>query len=103
LVIKVDALAHRNKMASVNIKIWLMRVRKWYSSSSKRTQIAVPVASTLADIFLFLHKNTSAAAPKYCHSLSASEELGFKIQISLLHSKSRQKTKHCSYQLGTNQ
>jgi len=45
-----------------------MRVRKWYSSSSKNTQIAVAVPSVPADNFLFFHKNTSAAAIHNCTS-----------------------------------
>ena len=36
---------------------------EWYSINSKRTQIAVAVANRPAEIFLFLHKNTSVAPP----------------------------------------
>lgn len=59
---KVWALAHRNKIASARIKVWQTKVSRWYSNNSKRTQIAVAPPSTPAEIFLFLHKKTSAAA-----------------------------------------
>lgn len=61
-LMKVRALAHRNKIASARIKVWQTKVSRWYSNNSKRTQIAVAPPSTPAEIFLFLHKKTSAAA-----------------------------------------
>lgn len=61
-LMKVWALAHRNKIASARIKVWQTKVSRWYSNNSKRTQIAVAPPSTPAEIFLFLHKKTSAAA-----------------------------------------
>lgn len=62
LWIKVWALDHKNKTASTRIEMWQTRVSRWYSSNSKKIQIAVATPSTPADIFLFLHKRTSAAA-----------------------------------------
>lgn len=64
MLIKVDALDHKNKMARARIKMWQTRVSKWYSSNSNRTHRAVAPPSTLADTFLFLHKKTSAAAAR---------------------------------------
>ena len=60
---KVVALAHRNKIARESIKMWQTRVRRWYSSNSKRTHAAVAPPSTPSEIFLFLHKKTSAGFP----------------------------------------
>jgi hypothetical protein len=58
---KVDALDHKNRTARDRIKMWQTRVNRWYSSNSNRTHIAVAPPSTPPDIFLFLHKKTSAA------------------------------------------
>lgn len=58
----MDAFDHRKRTARANIKIWLTKVSKWYSSNSKRTHIAVAKPSTPAEIFLFLQRNISAAA-----------------------------------------
>lgn len=55
---------HRKRTARESIRIWQTRVTKWYSSNSKKTHKAVAPPSTLAEIFLFLHKKTSAAATK---------------------------------------
>ena len=66
MLIKVVAFDHKNKTARVMIKMWQIKVSRWYSSNSKRTQIAVAPPSTVADIFLFLHKKTSAAATIRC-------------------------------------
>lgn len=60
------AFDHKNKTARVMIKMWQIKVSRWYSSNSKRTQIAVAPPITVADIFLFLHKKTSAAATIRC-------------------------------------
>ena len=66
LWIKVWALDHKNRTASNSIRMWHTRVRRWYSSNSKRTQTAVALPSAPAEIFLFLHNNISAVA-KYYH------------------------------------
>lgn len=57
------ALDHKNNTASESIKPWQTKVSKWYSRTSNRIQIAVAPPRIPADIFLFLHINTSAAAP----------------------------------------
>lgn len=61
LLMKVDALDHKNRIARARIKMWQTRVSKWYSINSNRTHRAVAPPSAPADIFLFLHKKTSAA------------------------------------------
>lgn len=61
LLIKVDAFDHKNRIESAKIKMWQIRVSKWYSSNSNRIHAAVAPPSTPADIFLSLHKKTSAA------------------------------------------
>jgi len=58
---KVDALDHKNKPARASITKWQTKVRRWYSSNSNRIHIAVATPSVDADIFLFLHRKTSAA------------------------------------------
>ncbi|KAJ0590381.1 hypothetical protein HanIR_Chr04g0196771 [Helianthus annuus] len=58
----LEALDHRKRIANTRIEMWQSKVTRWYSSNSNNTHIAVAPASTLADIFLFLHKITSAAA-----------------------------------------
>lgn len=62
LWIKVVALDQMKRMASARIAMWQTRVIKWYSSNSKRIHIAVAAPSTVAEIFLFLHRKISAAA-----------------------------------------
>ena len=62
LLIKLEALDHRKSIAKESINIWQTRVIKWYSSISNRTHNAVAPPSTLPEIFLFLHRTTSAAA-----------------------------------------
>lgn len=57
----MDTLDHKNMIARAKIEMWHTKVIKWYSSSSKKAYTAVAPPSTEADIFLFLHKNTSAA------------------------------------------
>lgn len=61
---KVLALDQRNKTARERMKQCPIRVRKWYSIRSNKTQMAVAPASTPPETFLFLHKRISAAAPK---------------------------------------
>lgn len=63
LLMNFEALDHKNKIASASINRWHTRVRRWYSSNSNKTHIAVAAPRTPADIFLFLHKKMSAAAP----------------------------------------
>lgn len=58
---KVEALDHKKSTASATIRQWQTRVKRWYSSNSNRTHITVAPPSTPAEIFLFLHKKTSAA------------------------------------------
>lgn len=62
----MDTLDHKNMTARAKIEMWHTKVIKWYSSSSKKAYRAVAPPSTEADIFLFLHKNTSAATPNNC-------------------------------------
>ena len=64
---KVWALDHKNRTARNSIKMWHSRVRRWYSSNSKRTQTTVALPSAPIENFLFLHNNISAAA-KYYHT-----------------------------------
>lgn len=61
LLMKVDAFDHKNNTASVSIAKWEIKVKRWYSSNSKRTHKAVATPSVVAEIFLFLHRKTSAA------------------------------------------
>jgi len=61
LLMKVEALDHKNSNARARIKQWQTKVTRLYSSNSNRTHIAVAPPSTPADIFLFLHRKTSAA------------------------------------------
>jgi len=58
---KVDALDHKNKPARASITKWQTRVRRWYSSNSNRIHMTVATPSVDADIFLFLHRKTSAS------------------------------------------
>lgn len=58
---KVDAFDHKNNTARASIAKWQTKVKRWYSSNSNRIHEAVATPSTVADIFLFLHKKTSAA------------------------------------------
>lgn len=58
---KTDALDHKNNNERARMLEWQTKVSRWYSSSSKITQIAVAPPSTEAETFLFLHRNTSAA------------------------------------------
>ena len=62
LLMNVVALDHKNRIARESMRQWQTSVRRWYSSNSKRTHIAVAPPSTPAEIFLFLHRTTSAAA-----------------------------------------
>ena len=64
LFIKLLALDHKNNPARPSIKPWQTKVSRLYSSNSNRTQIAVATPRTPPDIFLFLHRSTSAAAPQ---------------------------------------
>lgn len=59
---KVEALDHRKRMASERMRQWHTKVRRWYSMTSNRSQMAVALARTPPDIFLFLHRTRSAAA-----------------------------------------
>jgi hypothetical protein len=69
LLMRVQALDQRNKSAAASIKMWHTRVSRWYSINSKRTHIAVTNPSTPAETFLFLHRNTSAAAQQIYHKI----------------------------------
>lgn len=85
---KVLALDHKNNIARPSINAWQTNVRKWYSSTSNRTQIAVAPPRTPADIFLSLHRNTSAAAPqiKTVHLISQREKKKeFLLQFKTVH------------------
>lgn len=62
LLMKVEALDHRKRMARDRMRQWHNNVRRWYSMTSNRSQMAVAPASTPPDIFLFLHRTRSAAA-----------------------------------------
>lgn len=66
MLINADALDQRKRTAKESIRIWQTRVIRWYSSNSKKTHNAVAPPSAPAEIFLFLHKKTSAAATIYC-------------------------------------
>lgn len=88
LLMKVLALDHKNNIARPSINAWQTNVRKWYSSTSNRTQIAVAPPRTPADIFLSLHRNTSAAAPqiKTVHLISQREKKKeFLLQFKTVH------------------
>lgn len=67
LLMKVEALDHRNRMASERMRQWHTKVRKWYSITSNRSQMAVAPASTPPEIFLFLHRTRSAAASAFVY------------------------------------
>ncbi|URE24903.1 hypothetical protein MUK42_17418 [Musa troglodytarum] len=58
----VVALDQRKRIARDNIRQWQIRVSRWYSISSNKTQMAVAPPSTMAEAFLFFHRKTSAAA-----------------------------------------
>lgn len=62
---KLEALDHRNRMASETMRQWHTKVRRWYSMTSNRSQMAVAPASTPPEIFLFLHRIRSAAASTF--------------------------------------
>ena len=61
LLMKVEALDHKNNKAKASINKWQTRVSRLYSINSNKTHMAVAPPSTPADIFLFLHKKISAA------------------------------------------
>lgn len=88
LLMKVLALDHKNNIARPSINARQTNVRKWYSSTSNRTQIAVAPPRTPTDIFLSLHRNTSAAAPqiKTVHLISQREKKKeFLLQFKTVH------------------
>jgi len=64
LLMRVEALDHKNSTRRVTIKRWQINVRKLYSNTSKSAHTAVTVARTAAEIFLSLHRRISATAPK---------------------------------------
>nr|AFK40185.1 unknown [Lotus japonicus] len=63
LLIKEDPLDHKNNRVSASIARWQIKVRRWYSSNSNRIHTTVATPSTVPDIFLFLHRKTSACFP----------------------------------------
>jgi len=65
LLMKVEALDHRKRMASERMRQWHNKVRRWYSITSNRSQMAVAPASTPPEIFLFLQRTRSAAASAF--------------------------------------
>lgn len=75
LLIKVDALDHKKRVAREKITIWHTRESKWYSSNSKSTQIVVTTPSTPPEIFLFLQRKISAAAKRVHHKLEEQIDL----------------------------
>lgn len=62
MLMKMLVLDQRKRMANERMRQWQTRVSRWYSSNSNKTHTAVAPPSTPAEIFLFLHRNTSAAA-----------------------------------------
>lgn len=78
LLIKVDALDHKKRVAREKIRIWHTRESKWYSSNSKSTQIVVTTPSTPPEIFLFLQRKISAAAKRVHHKLEEQIDLNSK-------------------------
>uniref|UniRef100_A0A7C9DNA1 Uncharacterized protein n=1 Tax=Opuntia streptacantha TaxID=393608 RepID=A0A7C9DNA1_OPUST len=63
LLMRVEALDHKNSTTRVTIKRWQINVRKLYSNTSKSAHTAVTVARTAAEIFLSLHRRISAGLP----------------------------------------
>lgn len=61
MLMKVEALDHKNNIARPRIKQWASRVSRWYPSNSKKTHMIVIAIRTPADPFLSLHRKTSAA------------------------------------------
>lgn len=61
LLMKVMAFDHKKRIERARIIPWQTKVSRWYSRSSNRIHIAVATPRAPADIFLFLHSNTSAA------------------------------------------
>lgn len=60
-LMKTVALDQRNKMVSAAISTWDTRVRRWYSTTSNRTQRIVAPPTTAAEVFFSFHNSTSAA------------------------------------------
>lgn len=80
LLINMVALDHKKSTASATIRQWQTSVRRWYSINSNRIHTAVAVPRTPSDIFLFLHKKTSAAVqnvPKLIHFLTKINQHNF--------------------------
>jgi hypothetical protein len=67
LLMKVEALDHRKRTASERMRQWHTKVRRWYSMTSNRSQMAVAPARTPPEIFLFLHRTRSAAATAFVY------------------------------------
>jgi hypothetical protein len=61
---KEEALDQRKRAPRENMRPWQTKVKRWYPSSSKMIQMAVAPPSTPAEMFLFLHRNTLAAAKR---------------------------------------
>jgi hypothetical protein len=58
---KTVALDHRNKIVSAAISAWDTRVRRWYSTTSNKSQRIVAPPTTAAEVFVSFHNSTSAA------------------------------------------
>ena len=61
LLMKKEALDHKNTTARAAIKMWQINVRKWYSSNSNKIHAIVAPPRTPPDNFLSLHRKISAA------------------------------------------